>query len=313
MKILVAEDNKATTKLLEAVLEKFGHEPVFACDGREALDVFLKGDFQMVIADWMMPEMDGVTLCKKIRAVESRKFTYIIMLTAKSLKHDIVEGLDAGANDYLTKPFDFGELMARIKAGEKTLQLEESLEERNRELQTLNSRLENLARVDALTQLGNRLALEETMEKTCSAAQRHQRTYSIIMCDIDRFKRYNDTYGHPAGDKVLRRIADALKSQIRASDQAFRYGGEEFAILLSEHNMDEAENVAERLKAAVEALGIEHANGDTSTVTISLGVATSRNNSKNGCRWTEVLKRADEALYQAKASGRNCIRTAREK
>jgi len=312
MRILVAEDNKFTTKILEAALKKYGHEPVFAGNGREALDIFLKGDFQMVIADWMMPEMDGVTLCKKIRAEESRKFTYIIMLTAKSLKNDIVEGLDAGANDYLTKPFDFGELMARIKAGEKILHLEESLEERNRELQALNGRLKNLARVDALTQLGNRLALEEAMEKTCSAAQRYQRTYSIIMCDIDRFKLYNDTYGHPAGDKVLRRIADTLKSQVRASDQAFRYGGEEFAILLPEHNTDEAEKVAERLRAAVDALGIEHTAYDTGTVTISFGVATSRNNIENGCRWTEVLKRADEALYQAKESGRNCIQTARE-
>jgi len=308
MKILIAEDNKITTKVLETVFKKYGHEPIFACNGREALDIFLKGDFQMVIADWMMPEMDGITLCKKIRADESRKFTYIIMLTAKSSKNDIIEGLNAGANDYLTKPFDFGEMMARIKAGEKILQLEEDLEKKNRELQTLNRRLGNLARVDALTQLGNRLALEEAMERIRNTAQRHQRTYSVIMCDIDQFKRYNDTYGHPAGDKVLRRIADTLKSQIRTSDQAFRYGGEEFAIVLPEHNMDEAEKVAERLKASVEALGIENANGDTGTLTISFGVAASRNNSENGCRGTDVFKQADEALYQAKASGRNCIR-----
>ena len=312
MRILVAEDNLATKKLLETLLKKFGHDPVFAGNGREAWELLSKEDFHMVIADWMMPEMDGVTLCKKIRADGSKNFTYIIMLTARSLKNNIIEGLDAGANDYLTKPFDFGELLARIKAGEKTLQLEENLAEKNRELQALNGRLKNLARVDALTQLGNRLALEEAMEKTCSAAQRYQRIYSIIMCDIDQFKRYNDTYGHPAGDKVLRRIADTLKSQVRTSDQAFRYGGEEFAVLLPEHNMNEAENVAERLRAAVEALEIEHTAGDTSTVTISLGVATSRNNSENGCRWTEVLKQADEALYEAKESGRNRIRTARE-
>jgi len=312
MRILVAEDNLATKKLLETLLKKFGHDPVFAGNGREAWELLSKEDFQMVLADWMMPEMDGVTLCKKIRADGSKKYIYIIMLTAKSLKDDIVEGLNAGANDYLTKPFHHGELMARIKTGEKTLQLEQSLEEKNRELQALNGRLKNLARVDALTQLGNRLALEEAMEKTCNAAQRYQRTYSIIMCDIDRFKLYNDTYGHPAGDKVLRRIADTLKSQVRASDQVFRYGGEEYAILLPEHNTDEAEKVAERLKAAVDALGIEHTAYDTGTVTISFGVATSRNNIENGCRWTEVLKRADEALYQAKESGRNCIQTARE-
>ncbi|MFH1550014.1 MAG: diguanylate cyclase [Planctomycetota bacterium] len=312
MRILVAEDNLATKKLLETLLKKFGHDPVFAGNGREAWELLSKEDFQMVLADWMMPEMDGVTLCKKIRTDGSKKYIYIIMLTAKSLKDDIVEGLNAGANDYLTKPFHHGELMARIKAGEKTLQLEDNLAEKNRELQALNRRLKNLARVDALTQLGNRLALEEAMEKTCSAAQRYRRTYSIIMCDIDRFKRYNDTYGHPAGDKVLRRIADTLKSQVRASDQVFRYGGEEFAILLPEHSMNEAEKVAERLKSSVETLEIEHTAGDTSTVTISLGVATSRNNIKNDCRWTEVLKRADEALYEAKESGRNCIRTARE-
>ena len=312
MRILVAEDNLATKKLLETLLKKFGHDPVFAGNGREAWELLSKEDFHMVVADWMMPEMDGVTLCKKIRADGSKGLVYIIMLTAKSLKDDIVEGLNAGANDYLTKPFHHGELMARIKAGEKTLQLEQSLEEKNRELQALNGRLKNLARVDALTQLGNRLALEEAMEKTCSAAQRYRRTYSIIMCDIDRFKLYNDTYGHPAGDKVLRRIADTLKSQVRASDQAFRYGGEEFAILLPEHNTDEAEKVAERLKAAVDTLGIEHTAYDAGRVTISFGVATSRNNIENGCRWTEVLKRADEALYQAKESGRNCIQTARE-
>lgn len=312
MRIVVAEDNPATKKLLEALLKKFGHDPVFAGNGREAWELLSKEDFQMVIADWMMPEMDGVTLCKKIRADSSKKYIYIIMLTAKSLKDDIVEGLNAGANDYLTKPFHHGELMARIKAGEKILQLEDNLAEKNRELQALNGRLKNLARVDALTQLSNRLALEEAMEKTCSAARRYRRTYSIIMCDIDRFKLYNDTYGHPAGDKVLRRIADMLKSQVRASDQVFRYGGEEFAILLPEHNADEAEKVAERLKAAVDALGIEHTAYDMGTVTISFGVATSRNNTENGCHWTEVLKQADEALYKAKESGRNCIQTAQE-
>ena len=324
MNILIAEDEKSVRMMLKAALRKTKLEPIIACDGREAWDILCaRDDIRLVLTDWMMPEMDGLSLVKKIRERKSDKYTYIIMLTALATRHNMLDGFAAGADDYVSKPFHISELLVRIKAGERVLRLEDALSEKNEELTTLNNKLAGLARVDALSQIGNRLAFNEEMEKRQAETARYNRGYAVIMCDIDRFKQYNDTYGHPAGDKLIRLIAATLKAQLRSTDQVFRYGGEEFAVVLPEQDIEGAATVAEKIRAAVENNKSEHKGSDTGILTLSLGVAAWQNygaqrhdqvsedaqeEEEHKPEQTEdVIKRADNALYEAKQSGRNRV------
>lgn len=306
MKILIVEDDLVSRRLLQKIFNDWGHEVLTADNGQQAWEIIQNENIRFVIADWIMPVMDGVTLCRKIRASEIQGYVYFVLLTGKGKKEDIVEGLDAGADDYVTKPFDRGELRVRIRAGERILNLEKELTEKNIELQCLNFKLEKLIRVDPLLDIGNRRSFYETMEKTHNRAYRYSHGYGVVMCDVDHFKAYNDTYGHIAGDQVLKSVSDALKFSLRTSDDIFRYGGEEIVIILPEQDIDKTLLVAERVRRDVEALAIEHKGTSKGILTISCGIAAFDKDHKVD-KWEIILDRADKALYAAKAAGRNKV------
>lgn len=306
IKILIVEDDLVSRRFLEKLLTNWGYEVLSAENGQEAWEILQKESPKIVIADWIMPVMDGVTLCRKIRTESISGYIYLIMLTCRDEKDYIVEGLAAGADDYVTKPFDHDELKVRIRAGERILNLEKNLNDKNMELQGLNRRLEELVRIDPLLEIGNRRSFYETIDKVHSRALRHEQGYGIIMCDIDHFKAYNDTHGHLAGDHILKTIADAVKNSLRSFDDIFRYGGEEIVILLPDQDIDKTAGIAERLRKDIESLGIEHKGSDTGILTISCGVAAFTKEETES-RWEVVLDVADKALYKAKAFGRNRV------
>lgn len=306
MRILIAEDDPVSRRLLRKTLEDWGHEVVAAADGREAWDRFRELGVKFVIADWIMPELDGIALCRRIRAEESGGYVYFILLTGKDRRADIVEGLEAGADDYVAKPFDREEMRVRVRAGERILNLERELVEKNAILVSLNSRLEALACMDPLMEIGNRRSFHENIQRVSHRSVRYRERYGIIMCDIDAFKAYNDTYGHIAGDQILRTTAAAIKSVLRTSDELYRYGGEEIVVVLPREDPDGILKLAARIRKAVEDLGIEHRGSPSGRLTVSCGAAVCGEDT-GAERWVDVLERADRALYKAKETGRNRV------
>lgn len=300
MRILIAEDDKVSRRILEKALQGMGHEVLPTADGIEAWNTLSREDVRFVIADWEMPRMDGLELVRRIRHrpdTESVPYVYVILLTSRTQKSDIVLGIDSGADDYITKPFDREELMVRIRAGQRILQLEEKLAAQNRTLETM-------AMVDGLTNIPNRRAFDRAFRTLCGHSQRFHRPYSILMVDIDHFKNYNDVLGHKAGDCALQTVAQVLAENIRTSDTAYRYGGEEFVCLLPETRDEGARLVGDRLREMLVQAGLEHpGNEPFGVVTISVGIATYE--PSNPIPGEEVLYLADQALYKAKQSGRN--------
>jgi two-component system cell cycle response regulator len=308
MQLLIAEDDIVTRKLLQKTLADWGYETLSADNGKKAYDIFLKENVKFIIADWMMPDMDGITLCRLIRSAKERGYVYFILLTGKGEKEDLINGLAAGADDYVLKPFDRDELRVKVKIGDRILNLEKDLSEKNELLENLNSKLEKLVRHDILMGIGNRLHFYETIEKVHLRGSRYATRYGIIMCDIDQFKAYNDTYGHLAGDNVLKIVADAMKGSIRKSDDIFRYGGEEIVIILPDQDLSSAVTAAQKVKESVEALGIENKKAPNGILTISCGVAAFDSDTADN-HWEEMLNLADKALYKAKLEGRNKVCT----
>ena len=306
MKILVAEDDPVSRRLLEVTLSKWGYEVVICADGQAAWDVLKAPDApQLVILDWMMPRLDGLQVCKNVRNPDERPmepYVYIILLTAKSQKTDMVIGLEAGADDYLTKPFDAQELRMRLRAGRRILDLLDELVQA-REI------MREQARKDSLTQLCTRATVLELLKHELDRAQRHSMDkdapVSVVLADLDHFKHINDTYGHLAGDAVLRETARRMRDAIRPYDSIGRYGGEEFLLVLSNCDTIGATALAERLLQAVRQDTIVLAEG-TVSVTLSAGVATS-----GSVQDPETLVgAADAALYRAKRGGRNRVEVA---
>ncbi|MEJ2695565.1 MAG: diguanylate cyclase [Candidatus Sulfobium sp.] len=306
MKILIADDDPLSRKLLEKTLGGWGHETLAVNSGGEAWKTFLSHKVNFIIADWLMPGMNGPDLCSKIRASDSSEYVYFILLTGKGRKEDIIAGLDAGADDYVTKPFEPDELRVRLLVGERILNFEKQISDKNGELVRLNARLEELARLDPLMDIGNRRSLYETIQKVHHRACRSAHVYGLIMCDIDNFKSYNDSYGHLAGDAVLRNVANSIKKCLRISDYVFRYGGEEIVIVLPDQDMGSSVTVAERIRYEVESLRIEHKSRNKGVLTVSCGVAAF-DVEGNGSKWETLLECADKALYMAKSSGRNTV------
>ncbi|TAL25425.1 MAG: diguanylate cyclase [Nitrospirae bacterium] len=304
MRILAADDDLITRKLLQKTLEDWGYEVLVAENGRQALEIFERQNVKFIIADWMMPEIDGLSLCRMIRSVTDRGYVYFIILTARDKKEDIIEGLKIGADDYVTKPFERNELQVRVRTGERILNLEKELNEKNESLRRLNLQLEELVRMDTVMGIGNRLSFYENIEKIHHRACRYAQSYGIIMCDIDNFKLYNDTYGHLAGDNILRRVANSIRLSIRMSDEVFRYGGEEMVIIIPDQDLTSTLTVAEKVRESIEALSIEHKGSANGILTISCGAAAF-DMEKLENKWEEILEDADKALYKAKAAGKN--------
>ncbi len=294
MHILIAEDDFTSRNMLAAVLEKSGHDVVATVNGAEAWGRLQMPDApQMAILDWMMPEMDGVEVARQVRALQSPQPPYIIMLTTKGEKADIVAGLDAGADDYLAKPFDPTELQARIRVGKRILELQGALLRQ--------------ATHDPLTGSLNRRGILDTMEAEIARASRSAASFSIGICDIDHFKQVNDTHGHLVGDDVLRGVVQRIQGALRGHDLIGRYGGEEFLVIAPNSTGSPEEHLYQRLCAAVATRPFKTGAGAV-TVTVSIGVTSANGASKGDA----VLAVADAALYRAKDEGRNRVVYASE-
>ena len=307
MKILIAEDDAVSRMILRRSVERFGHECLVAGDGEEAWDLYRENsEVDVIISDWMMPGMDGLELCRTVRGEVRDGYTYFIFLTALGDKEHLLMGLEAGADDYLSKPLDRDELQVRLISAYRVTQLHRRLAIQNEELERLNGRLFEQSRTDPLTHLGNRLRLNEDLDVLQARAQRYGHSYSVALCDVDSFKAYNDHYGHLAGDEILKRVAEAIAHQRRSGDTAYRYGGEEFLVILPEQTLEVATGAADRLRKAVEELRIPHeANEPPGIVTLSVGVAAIPTGQHTDA--DELLKQADAALYRAKNAGRNRV------
>ena len=300
--ILIAEDDPVSRKILERSLTKAGYTVSTAKNGREALDLLNRNYYPIVITDWMMPEMNGTELCRAIRRSEFPGYIYTMLLTSLDTKHDLISGLKAGADDYLTKPFNQAELMARLSTGRRILELEHSLRRANEEIRLLSV-------TDPLTSVFNRGYIDTHLPDEVVRAQRYGRALSVIMCDIDHFKRVNDTYGHQAGDAVLQCFAAGLRQLLRNNvDWVARYGGEEFLVVLPETALTGATSVAERLRQHTEQLAIPFENQDL-RITASFGVAGHGESSPAGLRAETLIADADNGLYRAKNAGRNRVIT----
>ena len=298
MRILLAEDDRVTRRLLESSLKKWGYEIVSCSDGVEAWEVLQKEDApKLAVLDWMMPGMDGVEICRKVRNLSTGKYVNIILLTSKSSKEDVVGGLEAGADDYIVKPFDRNELKVRVRAAARMVRLQE-------DLQSALEHSEFRASHDPLTRLFNRAAIIEALQKELNRAGREGTPVSVIIGDVDHFKRVNDRYGHLAGDGVLREIADTISSSVRPYDFAGRYGGEEFIVVLPGCDKEDARQTAERLRSKIAENPIVTSEGVFS-VTMSFGVATS--DAADATDMDSLIRCADQALYTAKNAGRNRV------
>jgi two-component system chemotaxis response regulator CheY len=296
-RVLVVDDDPLSRRILEQVLVSSGYEVESAADGQEALAKVRSHRPDVVVTDWQMPEMDGLTLCRILKGTEETRFTHVLMLSARGETEAKVTGLETGADDYLVKPVEPVELKARVKVG---LRLQRALFE----LAAKNEILEKLALTDPLTGLANRRAFHQALESELSRVSRHGRPASLLFLDLDHFKRVNDTHGHAAGDEVLAAFALVLKRGCRRGDLAARVGGEEFAVLLPTTGNVPAGLVAERIRRTTESRPL----GRTPAVpvTVSIGL-TSTEGLPAPLAMEELLRKADAALYRAKAEGRNRV------
>jgi two-component system cell cycle response regulator len=292
MKILIAEDQPASAVFLRRTLERMGHEVAVAPDGEAAWQALRDDHAQVLISDWVMPRLDGLELCRRIRDEDGDGYTYVILLTSKDRREERLEGLRAGADDFLTKPVDADELAVRLGIASRILTVHEALASRN-------ARLAELAMVDELTGVKNRRRFREDLDLFFALASRRKIPLSLVMLDVDHFKQYNDAFGHPAGDEVLRIVAGLLLDVTREHDVVSRYGGEEFAILLPSTGSDSAVAVAERFRERIERHPWPHR-----AVTASLGVASTGADTPTSASLVET---ADRALYCSKGSGRNRV------
>jgi two-component system, cell cycle response regulator len=303
MKVLVAEDDPVNRKLLELHLKKWGYEVVLCSNGTEAWEVLRSGETPpLVILDWMMPGKDGLDLCREIRKIEQRPYVYIILLTARNRVEDVVKGLEAGADDYIIKPFHPHELKVRVRAGSRVVRLQEDL------LAALKAS-EFQASHDALTNLWNRAAVLDVLSREIARSRRAGTPIGVVIADADHFKRINDSYGHVAGDAVLVEIARWMVSSVRPYDSVGRYGGEEFIIILPGATLTESTQMAERLRESLSVQPLRTAEGSF-PITMSFGVASF----ERVHEWDvdSLIRAADAALYRAKNLGRNRVESWNE-
>jgi two-component system chemotaxis response regulator CheY len=302
MKVLVADDDNGFRMVVKALVQRLGHECLEAANGDEAWAAYRTHLPDVLVTDLMMPPgPDGLQLCRAVRGLPQDSYPYIILLTSLGRHDDVLAGIAAGADDYVVKPLDPFTLQTRLLVAGRVTALHD-------ELARYRTRLAKQAHTDPLTGLNNRLDLAEDLERLHRRSIKFGGCYSLALCDLDLFKAYNDTYGHQAGDRALQAVAEALTGSGRRGEGVYRYGGEEFLLLLPDLLASDAAGALERRRAAVERLQIPHAASPTGVVTMSVGIASFA----PGCLSdvAGVLQRADVALYAAKSGGRNRVTTA---
>jgi two-component system, cell cycle response regulator len=301
MRILIADDVLMSRKLLQKTLERAGYEVTAVENGRLAADQLCPPNGpRLALLDWVMPELDGPGVCREVRKRKEPSYVYMILLTSKESKEDVVAGLESGADDYLTKPFDPEELKARLRTGLRILDLEDRLVQAREAMRFQ-------ATHDGMTGLWNRSIIVDLLGRELARSRREHASTSILMCDLDHFKMVNDTYGHLSGDDVLKETAKRLLASVRSYDFVGRYGGEEFLVVLNNCNPAYALARAEEICKAISQRPVPTSSGPV-PVTMSLGLLVSQ---EWGARPVEeFLREADAALYEAKAAGRNCVRVA---
>ncbi|WP_152050750.1 GGDEF domain-containing response regulator [Tautonia marina] len=312
MKILVAEDDPVSATLIVGALRRLGHEIEVVPNGLEAeMRLVADRSIRLVISDWMMPGIDGLGLCQRLRSRSGSLYTYFILITARSGLEARMAGYRAGVDDFLSKPLNLDELVARVEIARRILEMQEELVRRSDELETLkqelelrNERLADMAITDALTGLRNRRHFHRLFESSFTLSHQSSQPLTVILLDVDRFKQYNDSYGHPAGDEVLIGVADVLRANVRDRDLIARYGGEEFVVLLPRVSAPEGIALAERLRRS-----IADRVWRSAPITASFGVGTSGPSTATP---DMLLDHADQALYRSKQRGRNCVTHFRE-
>jgi diguanylate cyclase (GGDEF)-like protein len=296
MRVLIADDSLLSRRLLERTLCDWGYEVVAVEDGSKAWEI-LSGNSPppLAVLDWMMPGLTGTELCKKVRERAAEPYTYILLLTSRTEKDDLVEGMDSGADDYITKPFDKHELKVRLRAGSRIVDLQE-------QLVTAREALRVQATRDYLTQLWNRSAILEILNRELARSERDGSPVGLVLADLDHFKSINDTYGHLTGDLALQEASRRMAASIRAYDGIGRYGGEEFLVVLPGADGESARVQAERMRLAVRDESVQ-APGASLQVTCSFGCAAAVGGQVSA---ETLIQSADDALYRAKRAGRDC-------
>ncbi len=298
-RILLVDDEPTQRLIMARLLKRAGYEVDTASNGKEALDKIEAGDFQLMITDWEMPEMDGIALCSALRSSQTKGYIYTILLTARDAIEHVVTGLQSGADDYLTKPVVEPELIARLSTGKRIVTLERSLRQANEENRRLSI-------TDPLTGAHNRRYLMEQLPREIERGARYGRQLSVIMCDVDHFKKINDTHGHLVGDEVLKWFVKRLNAGVRACDWVARYGGEEFVIVLPETTVANAATAAEHLREQISKTPFQA--GDLSfQVTASLGVSGWPGVVPIGSNFDALVAKCDAGIYASKAAGRNRV------
>lgn len=308
MKALVIEDTLTSATLICHLLEKMGLQPVHARNGEEGIEIFKTERPDLILLDIIMPGLDGFDVARRIRQLEQDgEWTPIIFLSARASDEDLARGISVGGDDYLVKPVSEIVLKAKVRAMQRIAQMRYSLLVLTRKLDDANRALTRLSAVDGLTSIANRRCFDETLVREWRRAARKSSPISLLIADVDHFKDFNDGYGHQLGDECLKRIARALESCLRRStDLVARYGGEEFAVILPETDQVGAREVAEAMRAAVEAAQFSHAFSPVANhVTISIGCATTIPERTDEMGYVGIIQRADQALYRAKRAGRN--------
>lgn len=299
MKVLVADDSLVMRRLLESSLAGWGYEVVCASDGSQAWEILSAPDApRIAILDWMMPGQSGLEICRMVRAANLPPYTYIILLTSRGMREDIVEGMNAGADDYVVKPFDRHELEVRLRAGKRIIDL-------HLELMRTQEALREQATRDPLTGIWNRTIILEVLHHELDRSMRDRRPVGALMVDLDHFKDINDTHGHQFGDQALRAIAARIQATVRSYDSFGRYGGEEFLVVAPGCNEGALLAQAERLRRAISTEPFE-IEGQSFHITISVG-ASAAEPAENSITPDDLVRAADAALYEAKRTGRNKV------
>jgi len=301
VKVLVADDDSLMRLLLSRVLAASGYEVILAVNGQEAWELLQNKDApSLAILDWVMPGIDGVELCSRVRSRKDCPYVYILLFTSKNKQQEILRGLDAGADDYLTKPIQIAELQARLRVGKRIIGLQHQLLEAYESTQFQASH-------DPLTSIWNRRAILRLLESQFAKTEREKKDLAVLLIDVDHFKTVNDTYGHLQGDIVLLEIARRMSSALRTYDLIGRYGGEEFLAIVPDCSIKDAATVGERLRRVIADTPID-VNGSPLSVAVSVGAAAGTKVSVES--ESQLLQAADKALYEAKQAGRNCVKTA---